>query len=364
MIKKHGKYLLCRLIGWINHKGGMAEFLAEDYFLQALRLSYQTDLPLVKPLTAVISIINHCNSRCVYCNSWKSQEEDYATVNEWLDIVNQLSEMGVTELIFSGGEPLMSPKLEAVVKAGSGAGIFTHVITNGILLTMDRMSLLIESGVKGVTISIDSLKDEEYADTRGIPFKYASQALGVLFEYKKRYPWLYAGINVVVTAKNLAAYQDIIDTASDNGIYVAFQAYTSHPSDVLRELLPSEENESTFREAIHLIKKSKKAEKLIATSTGYLDGILPFMKSRSLPSDFKCLAGYLGVNIDSRLNVMSCWNMSPIGNLREERLDEIWYSDRFLDARRRMHKLECPKCWILCHTDVESMTRRRSRKRT
>ena len=289
--------------------------------------------------------------------------DEHAPVDKWLEIIGQLSGIGITELIFSGGEPLLSPDLNSIIRSADDAGIFTHVISNGILLTEERMLSLMEAGLKGITISVDSLNEAEYASTRGVPFKHAARALDVLFGAKRRFPSLYAGINSVVTTKNLSAHGDLIELASSNGVYVAFQAYTSHPAGVLRELMPSEKNERNFREAIQLIGDRRREGKLIATSLGYLEGILPFMKSRSLPADFRCLAGFLGINIDSKLNVMPCWNMPPVGNLLEESVETIWNSNKFRVARKRMRKLDCPKCWILCHTDVESMTRRRSRKK-
>lgn len=351
-----------KLLKKMSRRDGLMEWISDHYFHSAIKVSFKTDLPFVKPLTAVISVINCCNSRCVYCDAWKNNNKGHATAAEWLDVVSQLSNIGITELVFSGGEPLMSADLERIIKAADDDGIFTQVITNGLLLSNDRMRSLLESGVKGVIVSVDSLEASDYTATRGVPFKYASQALEVLFEFKRCYPDLYAGINVVVTAKNLSAYAALINTASDNGVYVAFQSYSSHPAHVLKELMPSEENEDQFREAIQLIKSLKSSGKLVATSMGYIDGILPFMQSRSLPADFKCLSGYLGVNIDWALNVMPCWNMPPVGNLRETSLEDIWYSDKFHEVRQKMRKLHCPKCWILCHSDVESMTRIRSRK--
>lgn len=359
----HCKSLVTKLIKRINRKGSLMERFVDNNFHTALKLSYGKDIPLVKPITAVISILNRCNSRCVYCNAWKIQDENDATTEEWLDVVKQLSSFGIREVVFSGGEPLLSGSLECIVKASNNLGIITHVVTNGILLSKERMYLLIKAGIKGITVSVDSLKEAEYSATRGVSLKYASRALDVLFEYKKLYPDLYAGINVVVTAKNLTAYPNLINKASDRGVYVAFQSYTSHPSYILQDLLPSEETEELFNSAIRYIKSSKNAGKLVATSIGYLDGIIPFMKSRSLPADFKCLAGYLGVNIDPGLTVVPCWNMPPVGNLREASLEDIWYSDKFYEARMRMLKLDCQKCWILCHTDVESMTRRSASKR-
>jgi MoaA/NifB/PqqE/SkfB family radical SAM enzyme len=351
------------LLRRVNSTAGLMERFVDQFFSLAMKLSFKIDLPLIKPLTAVVSISDRCNSRCVYCNSWKVKNEEAAPVKEWLSIVKQLSEIGITEVIFSGGEPLMSCDLDSIIHSANAAGIFTHVISNGILLTEERMLKLVESGVKGVTLSIDSLDELEYTSTRGIPFEYASRALDVLFRSKKQFPYLYAGINVVVTARNFLSYGDLIELASSNGVYVAFQSYTSHPDHALRELMPSRENEKAFQEAIQLIKDRRKNGKLIATSLGYLDGILPFMKARSVPADFRCFAGYLGINIDSKLNVMPCWNMPPVGNLRQSSIEEIWYSHEFHAARVRMRKLQCPKCWILCHTDVESMTRRKSRKR-
>jgi pyrroloquinoline quinone biosynthesis protein E len=339
------------------------ERLVDKHFYPATRLSFRTDLPVVKPLNAVVSIINSCNSRCVYCNSWKKEKEESASVDKWLDIVTQLSKIGIKELIFSGGEPLMALGLNSIIHSANDAGIGTHVISNGILLTEDRMRSLVESGLKGITLSVDSLKESEYVSTRGVPFKHAARALDILFEAKRQFPSLYTGINAVVTSKNLSAYGDLIDLASSNGVYVAFQSYTSHPAHALQELMLSQENEQAFEEAIQIIKDHKRDGKLVATSTGYLEGIVPFMKSRRLPADFRCLAGYLGINIDSKLNIMPCWSMSPVGNLRETSLEDIWYSERFRAVRRQMRKLECQRCWLLCHSDVESMTRRRSRKK-
>lgn len=345
-----------------GQNGSLVNSWVERNFSNALKIAHATDLPIVKPLTAVISPLLQCNSRCVYCNSWKKKNSPAPTTEEWKRVVKELAEFGITELVFSGGEPLLDPRLEKIVQTARNVDLFSHVITNGILFSERRMLSLAKAGVGGLTLSLDSLDDAEYRATRGIPVKAALRALDILSKFKAQWPDRYVGINVVVTAKNLTAYKSLIDMAKQRGFYVAFQAYTWHPDYPEKDLLPTPKTMPHFEKAIKRIIQAKKAGAPVASSFGYLEGMLPFLSSRAVPDDFKCMAAFLGVNIDIDFNIVPCWHLPPVGNLREASLKDIWYSDRFLAARKKMRRLECPKCWILCHTDFENMSRRRRKR--
>lgn len=115
-----------------------------------------------------ISLTDKCNLRCVYCMpSDVKFERNYInndlSFDDYKFIVKSMSDLGITKVRFTGGEPLLYPDLIELIK-------FTHekcniediaITTNGIGLA-DIAYELKESGLKSVNISLDSLKEYKY----------------------------------------------------------------------------------------------------------------------------------------------------------------------------------------------------------
>lgn len=70
-------------------------------------------------------------------------------------------------LAIAGGEPLVSKDLWPVLERARARRIHVSLATNGTLLTKDRVTRLIEAGVKYVEVSVDSLVPEEHDTFRG-----------------------------------------------------------------------------------------------------------------------------------------------------------------------------------------------------
>ena len=131
-----------------------------------------------------------------------------------------------------------------------------------------------------------------------------------------------------------------------------FQPYTEVPGYNLPELLPNPDSVELLEEAIERVINLKQQGAPVLNSEYYLRRIPQFMLTRrSLLQGFHCTAGYIGVNIDSNLDVLPCWSLPPVGNLRTENLQAIWTSRRFGELRQQMKRLECPGCWLICHTE-------------
>ncbi|MGL5329312.1 MAG: GTP 3',8-cyclase MoaA [Peptostreptococcaceae bacterium] len=123
---------------------------------------------------ARISLTDKCNLRCVYCmpEDVKYESEyinDSLNTEDYKFIMRGLAEIGITKIRFTGGEPLLHPNLDELIRyAYECLGIYDiSITTNGIGL-YDRLDELYKSGLKGVNISVDSLKEYKYKNiTRG-----------------------------------------------------------------------------------------------------------------------------------------------------------------------------------------------------
>lgn len=114
-----------------------------------------------------ISVTDNCNLRCVYCMEEKEntflKEENKLTDDEIYRIVKSSAKLGIKKIRITGGEPLVRPGIVSLIsKLNSIDGIDEiYMTTNGILL-LDKLDDLVENGLKGINISLDSLNEETF----------------------------------------------------------------------------------------------------------------------------------------------------------------------------------------------------------
>jgi radical SAM protein with 4Fe4S-binding SPASM domain len=113
------------------------------------------------PHVVAWNLTRRCNLACAHCyisaGSWESAAAELDT-DACRRIIDQIIEVNPSPLlILSGGEPLVRTDLEAIATHASRAGATVVVGTNGTGLSTDRIDTLMESGVRGVALSVDSL---------------------------------------------------------------------------------------------------------------------------------------------------------------------------------------------------------------
>ncbi len=112
------------------------------------------------PILAHLIPIRRCNLSCTYCNEFDTFSKPVA-LEEMFRRVDQLAGLGTTIITMSGGEPLMHPQLEEIVQRIRSHGILAGMITNGYLLTPDRVQKLNRAGLDHLQISIDNVKPDD-----------------------------------------------------------------------------------------------------------------------------------------------------------------------------------------------------------
>src|ERR1700730_9679353 len=112
------------------------------------------------PLLVHIIPMRGCNLACTYCNEFDDFSKP-VEIAEMYRRIDRLAEMGTAVMTISGGEPLLHPELDQIIARMRGHGILTGIITNGYLLTAERIERLNRAGLEYLQISIDNAMPDE-----------------------------------------------------------------------------------------------------------------------------------------------------------------------------------------------------------
>src|ERR1700736_5811449 len=112
------------------------------------------------PDMAHIVPMRRCNLACTYCNEYDDFSEP-VPVEEMLRRIDHLARLGTSVITISGGEPLLHPELDQIIARIRHPGRIAGMITNGYLLTADRIQRLNRAGLDHLQISIDNVMPDE-----------------------------------------------------------------------------------------------------------------------------------------------------------------------------------------------------------
>lgn len=107
-----------------------------------------------------LQLTTRCNLRCVHCYSPPKGgrlDPDIPT-DVALGIIEDAADLGLSRIAILGGEPLIRRDLETLVARAVSVGLDPDVVTNGLLLSEERITSLVASGIRHLTVSIDGLR--------------------------------------------------------------------------------------------------------------------------------------------------------------------------------------------------------------
>jgi MoaA/NifB/PqqE/SkfB family radical SAM enzyme len=142
------------------------------------------------PILAHIVPVRRCNLACTYCNEF----DDFSPpvpLGEMLRRVDRLAELGTTIITISGGEPFLHPDLDRIIGRIHEHRIIPTVITNGYLLTPERIRLLNRTGLHQLQLSIDNVAPDAVS-------KKSLKVLDKKLAWLARYAEFEVNINIVV----------------------------------------------------------------------------------------------------------------------------------------------------------------------
>ena len=161
------------------------------------------------------NITARCNQNCKYCHRFLNIMD--LTYEENFGILNNLENSGVTSITWTGGEALLLNGIDELLKISHEKGIKNKIITNGKLLTKERIDKIYKY-LDSITLSIDSIdNDINYLLGRGQNhFEEIKEILdyikGKNYDVKMR-------INSVVCKNNVNNFEDLTNFLNNYNIY-------------------------------------------------------------------------------------------------------------------------------------------------
>src|SRR4029077_4257114 len=135
------------------------------------------------------------------------------TTDEWEHVIHQAARLGVLQIGFSGGEPLVRRDLPELIRAAREASLYTNLITSGIGLDDDRVCGLRDAGLDSVQLSFQSDEAEiadEIAGARAHQRKLDVAA-------KVRSAGIPLSLNFVIHRRNIDRLANMIELAERLG---------------------------------------------------------------------------------------------------------------------------------------------------
>jgi MoaA/NifB/PqqE/SkfB family radical SAM enzyme len=112
------------------------------------------------PLLVHIVPIRKCNIDCGYCNEYDKVSPP-VPVETMTERIDKLAELGTSVVAFSGGEPMLHPQLDDLIRRIRNHGMMAGLITNGYFLVEKRIKELNAAGLDYLQISIDNVIPDE-----------------------------------------------------------------------------------------------------------------------------------------------------------------------------------------------------------
>src|SRR5947209_16467916 len=104
--------------------------------------------------------MRRCNLACGYCNEYDHNSKP-VPLEVMKSRIDKLAELGTSIVTISGGEPMMHPQLDDIIRHIRSHGIIAGLISNGYYFTPDRIKRLNKAGLEYLQISIDNVTPDE-----------------------------------------------------------------------------------------------------------------------------------------------------------------------------------------------------------
>mgnify|MGYP001565883072 CR=1 FL=1 len=309
-------------------------------------------LNLKSPISMQVELISGCNQKCIFCyNVWKegcSKTPCIKTLTkeQHHKIVEEIIKNEVFDVILSGGEPLLIPYLEELIKKLAMNKIPTMIITNGMLLTKARVKKLKEAGLESIQISLHHFKESMNDTITGIKGSCKRTIEGI----KNVIEIMGAdclNVNMVVIPKT---YKNVYEMGKFLGNF-GVTSFSVGCSSVAGEMSNNKYLFVDRKKFLEIYNQLKMVEKDVRIKVSFTGGfplcILPDInEAKRLSSNF-CDAGLNQLVVSPKGDLRPCVCMNQIvGNIFKDDLKKVWNENKILKEIRELGYLpkECRGC--------------------
>ncbi|MCL2887776.1 MAG: radical SAM protein [Elusimicrobia bacterium] len=287
-----------------------------------------------------------CNANCIHCGSSAGKlRENELTLEESLNICEQIAETGCRYVNLIGGEVFLYPHWKEIIKKFNFLGVRTSVITNAILLTKENLDFLKEQNIAALGISIDGGTPQTHDGIRRVPGLFDKIFKTIKYAGELKLP----AVAITTLSKKNILELDILKEKIPAANFRGWQLQMAVPYGRMAEEIMLDAYEyyiaGIFAAQTERRKLKENFEVFRMHDFGYYSKLIPSQKSffawRGCPAGGKVL----GLRSDGK--VTGCLSMYEDkfaqGDLRKEPLSDIINNKNFCAWNHRLKKFKTLK---------------------
>ena len=272
------------------------------------------------PRAVTIAVTRHCQCRCIHCSAEDfSESGEPLSCQEIQKIVSESLALGMTNVTFTGGEPLLRDDLEALIACVPEEQAVSKIFTNGALLNQERAASLKAAGLQAVKLSLDSPDPFKHDRLRQRHGSFLEVERGVKSALEAG---LLVGLSTYATNESVeeGRLAQIASLAAEWNVHEV-SVFDVIPTGRLLhqdEALMSEETREGLMEQARTLNREFGGRPRIVTQSWT-------NSSSGFAAYFGCLAGTYQYHITPYGEFTPC-DFTPIsfGNVRSESIDRLW----------------------------------------
>src|SRR5208337_2105211 len=184
---------------------GLAEGNACPFTCFDVKLKEPQYGQMKSPIRIDLALTYRCNNNCSHCYAGGPRETKELTTTQWKRIIKKAEEFEVPNVAFTGGESLLRDDLEELIAYAQSLEIVTGLITNGRLLTKERVSSLKKVGLDYVQITLES-PDPAIHNLMCGANAFEDTVAGIKNSVKE----LFTTTNTTITRQNYRTIKDLV----------------------------------------------------------------------------------------------------------------------------------------------------------
>ena len=319
---------------------------------QAERAAALSSMPIL-----ILNVHSHCNCRCIMCDIWKRDTREQVSVAELERHRASLRNLGVRQVVLSGGEPLLHGDLGALCDFFRQENIRLTLLTTGLLLF--KRAREVAAWFDDVIVSVDGPREIHDA-IRRVPGGFDLIARGVA-EIHAQQPSLHIACRTTVQKTNYRYLRDTVAAAKTIGFNSisflaadltseAFNRSLVWPGERQSEIALSEAQAAALEDEIGqlIVENSDDIKRKYISETP--------QKLRRIVSHFRahlgqtasvaptCNAPWVSAVVEVDGSVRPCFFHRSFGNIHSATLEEVVNSEAAGAFRQSLRMDENPTC--------------------
>lgn len=288
---------------------------------------------------------DRCNLTCRQCDIWRIDPGPELSTEEWKRVLEECAHLcGPASLNFAGGEPFTRPDLVPLIAHSTALGFTVSANSNGLLVDRTLAEQLRDAGLDILYLSLDGASPDSHDRIRNRPggFERVLRACDALDAVQ--------GPRVVLAAilhrLSVPEAQEMLALARSRGYSIVFQPLYqtfAEPFDLTwyqrSPWMPQDWLELDAQ--LDALIAARLSGAPILNEARQLEAFKRYFRAPTLPNGLGCRAGFSDIAFDPYGNVLMCYHLRPVGNVRQAPVASLWWGREA--AWRRQEVASCPR---------------------